>query len=54
MASPEEAQLEAAKRELAELYKELAMPRRFSRQRVEIEMDIARVKKQIEELDGRA
>lgn len=51
MSEAEPAQLEAAKRELAELYKELAMPRRMARSRVQIDMDIARVKKQIEELE---
>ena len=49
---PVEAQeLEAARRELAELYKRLEFVRPLSRDRIRIQMQITRVKKRITELE---
>jgi hypothetical protein len=42
--------LDAAERELAELYRRLALARPMGRERIELEMEIARVRKRIEEL----
>jgi hypothetical protein len=46
-----ETELEAARRELAELYKRLAFVRPISRERMRIQMRIARVRKRIAELE---
>jgi hypothetical protein len=43
-------QLEAAHRELQELYKRLALTRPLGRERIDIEMQIARVRRRIAEL----
>jgi hypothetical protein len=48
----DETALQAAERELAELYRRLAMARPIGRERIELEMEIARVRKRIEELTG--
>ena len=44
-------ELEAARRELAELYKRLEFVRPLSRDRIRIQMQITRVKKRITELE---
>jgi hypothetical protein len=50
--TPMEAQeLEADRRELAELYRRLEYVRPLSRERIRIQMQIARVKKRITELE---
>jgi hypothetical protein len=46
-----ETQLEAARRELAELYKRLEYVRPMSRERIRIQMQIARVRKRIGQLE---
>jgi hypothetical protein len=43
-------QLGAARRELADLYKRLALVRPMSRQRIAIQMQIARVRRRISQL----
>ena len=47
----EETQLQAAHRELAELYRRLALVRPLSRDRIRLHMQIARVRKRIAALD---
>jgi hypothetical protein len=47
----EETPLEAAHRELAQLYKRLALVRPWSRERIRLHMRIARVRKRIAELE---
>jgi hypothetical protein len=44
-------ELEAARRELAELYRQLAVARPFSRSRIATHMQIARVKRRIAQLE---
>ncbi|HET7855437.1 MAG TPA: hypothetical protein VFL41_03175 [Gaiellaceae bacterium] len=51
MTGSEEAQLEAAHRELAELYKRLPFARPVSRERVRVHMQIARLRKRIAKLE---
>ena len=46
-----ETQLDAAHRELAELYKRLGLVRPMSRERMRIQMQIARAKKRIAALE---
>jgi hypothetical protein len=46
-----ETPLEAAHRELGELYKRLALVRPLSRERIRLQMQIARVRKRIAELE---
>jgi len=46
-----EAPLEAAHRELAELYKRLALVRPLSRERISIQMRISRVRRRISQLE---
>jgi hypothetical protein len=46
-----EAPLEAARRELADLYKRLALVRPMSRERIGIQMQIARVRRRISKLE---
>ena len=46
----QETQLEAAHRELKELYKRLALVRPLGRERIRLHMQIARVRKRIAEL----
>jgi hypothetical protein len=46
-----ETQLEAAHRELQELYKRLAYARPLGRERIDLEMQIARVRRRIAELE---
>jgi hypothetical protein len=47
----EETQLQAAHRELAELYRRLALVRPLSRDRIRLHMQIARVRKRIAALE---
>jgi hypothetical protein len=47
----QDTQLEAARRELAELYKRLALARPWGRQRIGLHMQIARVRKRIAALE---
>jgi hypothetical protein len=47
----EETSLEAAQRELAELYKRLALVRPLSRERIRLHVQISRVRKRIAELE---
>ncbi|HXI96230.1 MAG TPA: hypothetical protein VNG04_08890 [Candidatus Acidoferrum sp.] len=59
MASPPNAELDAARRELQELYRQLAIPRPFSWSRMSTQRQIARLKRRIAKLeraneDGRA
>jgi len=49
-----ETSLEAAHRELAELYRRLALVRPLSRERISLQMRIARVRKRIGELERNA
>jgi hypothetical protein len=51
MAAPRDSQLEAARRELADLYRQLAMPRPFSWSRMGTQMRIARLKRDIARLE---
>ena len=46
-----ETQLDAARRELADLYKRLALVRPMSRERIRIQMQIARVRRRIAGLE---
>lgn len=48
----EQSELDAARREMAELYKELERAWPASRRRMEIEMQIARLREQIKQLAG--
>jgi Lon protease-like protein len=50
MATAPDPQLEAARRELADLYRRLAVARPFSRSRIATHMQIARVKRRIAQL----
>lgn len=52
MSVPEDTPLEAAHRELAELYRRLALVRPLSPERIRLQMRIARLRKQIAELEG--
>jgi hypothetical protein len=51
MATPSDSQLESARRELADLYRQLAMPRPFSWNRMGTQMRIARLKRHIARLE---
>lgn len=51
MNSPPNAELESARRELQELYRELAIPRPFSWSRMTTQRKIARLKRRIAELE---
>lgn len=51
MSQPADRELEAARRELQELYRELAVPRPFSWSRMTIQRQIARVKRRIAKLE---
>jgi hypothetical protein len=51
MATPSDSQLEAARRELADLYRQLAMPRPFRWSRMGTQMRIARLKRHIARLE---
>jgi hypothetical protein len=51
MATSPDSQLEAARRELADLYRQLAVARPFSRSRMATHMQIARVKRRIAQLE---
>ena len=51
MARPPDSELEAARRELAELYRQLAVARAFSRSRMGTQMRIARLKRRIAQLE---
>jgi hypothetical protein len=51
MGAQEESSLDAARRELAELYKQLAYVRPLGRDRIRLHMQISRVKKRIAELE---
>lgn len=53
MATPPDPQLEAARRELADLYRQLALPRPFSWNRIQTQMQIARLKRRIAQLERR-
>jgi hypothetical protein len=46
-----ETPLEAARHELGELYRRLALVRPMSRERIRLQMQIARVKKRISQLE---
>jgi hypothetical protein len=50
MATSRDPQLEAARRELADLYRQLGVARPFSRSRIATHMQIARVKRRIAQL----
>jgi len=52
--TPPDAELAAAHRELQELYRQLALARPFSWSRMGTQRQIARVKRRIETLEGRA
>ena len=45
-------ELEAARRELAQLYERLPFVRAVSRERIQLHMRIARLRKRITELEG--
>ena len=49
--APPSAELEAARRELQELYRQLASPRPFSWSRMSTQAQIARVKRRIAKLE---
>ena len=51
MSVPRTPELDAAHRELAELYKRLALVRPWGRERIAIQMRISRVRKRIKELE---
>jgi hypothetical protein len=51
MGSPSNAELDAARRELADLYRQLALPRPFSWSRMSTQRQIARVKRRIATLE---
>jgi hypothetical protein len=51
MAASPDSELEAARRELADLYRQLAVARPFSRSRMATHMQIARVKRRIAQLE---
>jgi hypothetical protein len=51
LATPADPQLEAARRELADLYRELAATRPFSWSRMPTQMRIARLKRRIAQLE---
>ena len=51
MDSPPNAELDAARRELQELYQQLAIPRPFSWSRMSTQRQIARVKRRIAKLE---
>ena len=51
-ATMEQSELDAARRELAELYKELELAWPASRGRMEIELQIARVRERITQLES--
>jgi hypothetical protein len=53
MATQPDPQLEAARRELADLYRQLAAARAFSWSRMGTQRQIARVKRRIEQLEHR-
>jgi Lon protease-like protein len=48
---PPQADLDAARRELADLYRQLAVARPFSRSRMATHMQIARLKRRIAQLE---
>jgi hypothetical protein len=52
--SPPNAELEAARRELQELYRQLAIPRPFSWSRMSTQRQIARLKRRIAKLEREA
>ena len=52
MDPPPNAELEAARRELHELYRQLAMPRPFSWSRMRTQRQIARLKRRIATLES--
>ncbi len=54
MSTPPDAELDAARRELHELYRQLAAARPFSWSRMGTQRQIARVKRRIEALERRA
>jgi hypothetical protein len=51
MTVPGETELEAAQREMAELYRRLALVRPWGRERILIHMRISRLRKRIAELE---
>jgi hypothetical protein len=51
MATPPAAQLEAARRELADLYRQLGATRPFTWSRMGTQMQIARLKRRIAQLE---
>ena len=51
MGRPPDSELEAARRELAELYRKLAVARPFSRSRMGTQMRIARLERRIAQLE---
>jgi hypothetical protein len=51
MDRPPDAELEAARRELRELYRQLAIPRPFSWSRMTTQRQIARLKRRIAKLE---
>ena len=52
MATPSDSELEAARRELQELYRQLAVARPFSWSRMGTQRQIARLKRRIAELES--
>lgn len=51
MSTPPDAELEAARRELQELYRQLTIPRPFSWSRMTTQRKIARLKRRIAQLE---
>jgi len=51
VATPPDAELDAARRELQELYRQLAVPRPFSWSRMRTQRQIARLKRRIATLE---
>ena len=52
MDTPPDAELDAARRELQELYRQLAVPRPFSWSRMTTQRQIARLKRRIAKLES--
>jgi hypothetical protein len=48
---PPQPELDAARRELADLYRQLAVPRPFSWNRIQTQVQIARLKRRIAQLE---
>jgi hypothetical protein len=53
MSAPEGTELQAARRELDALHKQLALVRPLSRDRIRIHMQITRLRRRIAQLEGK-